>query len=429
MKREKILLISHNFSPEPTGIGKYNGEMIEWLAKNGYDCTVITTFPYYPQWKVQAPYSNRWYKKEIIDYPDSDAKVTVYRCPSYIPTRPTGKRRMVQDISFWFFKSWVIFKLLLSSKKFDLIITVAPPFHLAYLGLMVKNYSGGKLLYHIQDMQIEAAQDLGMLSSNKLLDKLYEIEYNLLSKVDYISTISEGMVDKVKAKVDKDVLLFPNWADTSYFFPISEKDKIKLKWGYQPNDLIVLYSGAIGEKQGLENVIFAAEILKQETQVKFIICGSGPYKERLIEIAREKGLSNINFVPVQGKESFNEFLNLADVHLVLQKANASDLVMPSKLTTILAVGGTCIVTCLAGSSLYNIVNKYDLGYIIEPENFEILADKVLQLRYNKEETIRKCNNARQYALKYLNIDNVMGILIDQVVNKSPVFELDLPKNN
>jgi colanic acid biosynthesis glycosyl transferase WcaI len=418
MKNQKILLISHNFSPEPTGIGKYNGEMIDWLAKNGYDCTVITTFPYYPHWKVQKPYSNNWYKKEIVEYTEAGTAVTVYRCPSYIPAKPTGKRRMVQDLSFWFFKSWVIFKLLLSSKKFDLIITVAPPFHLAYLGLMVKNYSGGKLLYHIQDLQIEAAQDLGMLSSSKLLNKLYEIELDILSKADYISSISEGMIDKVKAKVKKDVLFFPNWADTSYFFPLTDTEALKVKWGYKPDDLVILYSGAIGEKQGLENVIFAAELLKDKQNIKFIICGSGPYKQILIDLAHEKELGNIDFLPVQEKDNFNEFLNMADLHLVLQKANASDLVMPSKLTTILAVGGTCVITCLPGTSLHNVVSKHNVGYIIDPENYHLLAQVIKEIQLNPNDTINKKANAREYALRYLNIDNVMETFVDNVFNKS-----------
>lgn len=418
MKNQNILLISHNFSPEPTGIGKYNGEMIDWLAKKGYNCTVVTTFPYYPHWKVQEPYTNNWYKKEVIDYAEAGTSVTIYRCPSYIPAKPTGKRRMVQDLSFWLFKSWIILKILLSSKKFDLIITVAPPFHLAYLGLMVKNKCGGKLLYHIQDLQIEAAQDLNMLSSKKLLDKLYDIERNILSKADYISTISEGMMEKVKAKVDKKVLFFPNWADTSYFFPLPNKETIKPRWGYKTSDLIILYSGAIGEKQGLENVIHAANLLRDQVNVKFIICGSGPYKDKLITMANEIGLNNIDFLPVQDKDKFNEFLNLADLHLVLQKANASDLVMPSKLTTILAVGGACIITCSPGTSLYDVVNKHDVGYIIEPDNYTILAETILDIQANHNVTAIKKDNAREYALKYLNIDNVMDTFTDNVLSNS-----------
>jgi colanic acid biosynthesis glycosyl transferase WcaI len=414
MKMQKVLLISHNFSPEQTGIGKYNGEMIEWLSKNNYDCTVITSFPYYPHWRVQAPYTNRWYKKETICYENTTNPITIYRCPSYIPSKPTGKRRMLQDMSFWFFKSWIVFKLLLSSKKFDLIITVAPPFHLAYLGLMVRNYSGGKMLYHIQDLQIEAAQDLGMLSSKKLLDKLYDIEYDILSKADHISSISEGMIDKIKAKIDKDVLFFPNWADTSIFFPILERQSLKVAWGYKPDDVIFLYSGAIGEKQGLENIIHAAEMLRSDNNIKFLICGSGPYRDHLIKLAKDKELININFVPVQDKEKFNEFLNLGDFHLVLQKSNAGDLVMPSKLTTILAVGGVSIVTCTPGTSLHNVLNKHDMGYIIEPDNYEILAEVIQKAKSDRVVADTKRYNARKYALEFLDINNVMNTFMDKV---------------
>jgi len=392
--------------------------MVEWLSKNNYDCTVITTFPYYPHWRVQAPYTNRWYKKEVIHNERDANPITVYRCPSYIPEKPTGKRRMVQDMSFWFFKSWIIFKLLLSSKKFDLIITVAPPFHLAYLGLMVRNFSGGKLLYHIQDLQIEAAQDLGMLSSKKLLDKLYDIEYDILSKADYISSISEGMIDKIKVKVDKEVLFFPNWADTSYFFPILDRSLLKVKWGYKPEDIIFIYSGAIGEKQGLENVIHAADLLKTDVSIKFVICGSGPYRDHLMKVTKDKGLTNINFVPVQDKDKFNEFLNLGDFHLILQKHNAGDLVMPSKLTTILAVGGASIVTCSPGTSLHNVINKHNLGYIIEPDCYKLLAEVIQKAKDDRLNADLKRSNARKYALEFLDINNVMNTFMEKVSVKS-----------
>ena len=113
----------------------------------------------------------------------------------------------------------------------------------------------------------------------------------------------------------------------------------KRRWGYQPDDIICLYSGAIGEKQGLESILNVAEKLTDRKRLKFVICGSGPYKDKLILEAKNRNLNNVNFLPVQDKEIFNEFLNMADLHLILQKANAGDLVMPSKLTTILATGG------------------------------------------------------------------------------------------
>ena len=412
---KRILLISHNYSPEPTGIGKYNGEMMEWLANKGFECTVITTFPYYPYWKVQAPYRNRWYKKEVIQYPKGNSSITIHRCPSYVPLNPTGRKRIIQDFSFWTSMFWKTFKFIMGRQKFDLIITVAPPFHLAYLGLMLKRRNGGKLLYHIQDLQIEAAQELNMLSSKKLFDRIYKIEKDILTKADYISSISEGMINKIKAKANKEVFFFPNWADTTYFFPVDARDKLKNKWGYLESDIVFLYSGAIGEKQGLENVLQTAELLLNNKHVKFIICGSGPYKEKLIQIAERKSLNNIKFLPVQEKELFNEFLNMADYHLILQKANAGDLVMPSKLTTILAVGGVSIVTTSPGTTLYNLISEHNLGYITTPEDHNSLSALINELKPGNDFETKK-ENARNYATQYLNIDSVMKDFTDHVLN-------------
>lgn len=407
MEEKRVLLISHNFSPEPIGIGKYNGEMMDWLANHGYDCTVITTFPYYPFWKVQSPYKNQWYKKETISYPASNSSIKIYRCPSYIPANPTGKQRAIQDFSYWIAKFFVVFKLIITRKKYDLIINIAPPFHLAYLGLMLRAFNGGKLLYHIQDMQIEAARDLKMFYHKNVLAGLFKIERKILMSADYVSSISVGMIDKIQSKIKKHITFFPNWVDTDFFSPLPNRELLKVKWGYKADDLIYLYSGAVGVKQGLEGILMAAERLIIHPHIKFIICASGPYKDDLAKEAKQKGLINIAFLPLQEKEVFNEFLNMADIHLVMQKATAGDLVMPSKLGTILAVGGISIITSSPGTSLYNMVVEHDLGYIVEPGNNELLVNKMLEVMADKT-LDQKRINARNYAINYLNIDKVMN---------------------
>lgn len=410
MDKKKILLISHNFSPEPIGIGKYNGEMLSWLVSRGCDCTVITTFPYYPFWKVQEPYTNHWYKKEVIHNKESGATLTIYRCPSYIPSDPTGKQRALQDFSFWVTKFFMVFKLILFKQKFDLIITIAPPFHLAYLGLMLKKFNGGKLLYHIQDMQIEAARDLKLFSKKMVLAGLFRVEHKILMSADFVSSISDGMIKKIKAKFNRDIVFFPNWVDTDYFFPLPNREKLKTKWGYKPDDIVYLYSGAVGVKQRLERILVTAEQLMHMEHIKFIICSSGPYKDQLHEQATRKHLTNISFLQVQEKDVFNEFLNMADIHLVLQIADAGDLVMPSKLTTILAVGGASIITASPGTSLYDMVHDYDFGYVVEPQdkdNQDLLTNQILQIKLDAELEAKR-ENARKYAVQYLNVDKVMN---------------------
>jgi colanic acid biosynthesis glycosyl transferase WcaI len=410
---QKILLISHNFSPEPTGIGKVNGEMMHWLAKKGFQCTVITTFPYYPYWKIQPPYKNRWFKKEVIDFPESNGSITVYRCPFYIPSIPTGKKRMLQDFSYWAFMSWIAGMFVVTKRKHDLIITIAPPVHLGYLGVLIKKWTGGKLLYHIQDMQIEAAQELNMLSNKTILNYAYKIEKKIMMSADYVSCISQGMVKKIKAKVDRDVIYFPNWVDTNAFYPLCPRNLLKENWGYQNDDIVFLYSGAIGEKQGLEDIILTADELRDNEKIKFIICGTGPYKNKLILMAQARNLSNLTFLPVQDKQVFNEFLNMADYHLILQKGSVSDLGMPSKLATILAVGGVPIVTTSPGTSLHNLIYNHDLGFVVEPDNHHLLTKLISTLKPVVCADPKR-RNARNYAERHLNIDNILKRLLVDV---------------
>lgn len=386
--------------------------MITWLVNKGYNCTVITTYPYYPYWKVQAPYKNVWYKKEEVEYKNGN-KLIIYRCPSYIPANPTGRKRMIQDFSYWTSMIWPTMKTILGNKQYDLIVTVAPPFHLAFLGLLVKRITGGKLLYHIQDLQLEAAKELNMISNVKLFHFLYNLERKVLKHADFVSSISDGMITKIKEKVDKNVISLPNWVDTAIHFQIESRSELKLKWGFKKDDFVYLYSGGIGEKQGLEAIILAAEELKNQSELRFVICGSGPYKQKLIQMAHEKQLTNVSFLPLQSEDRLNEFLNMADIHFVIQKAKAGDLVLPSKLTTILAVGGASIVTCLPNTSLYDLINNNKIGYTVVPENVDLLKAKIIETRSLNVEEIR--SNARDYALKNLNIDEIMNGFVDKLL--------------
>lgn len=411
---KRILLIGYNFAPEPTGIGKYSGEMIHWLANQGHDCTVITTYPYYPYWKVQEPYRKKrfWYTKEQTSF-DSGGKMTVYRCPMYVPEKPTGKKRMLVDLTFMESAFFQLLKLLFH-KRFDALITVAPSFQFGLLGCLYKLFKPCKTVYHIQDMQIEAAQDLKMIDSKMALDVLFKAEKFIFDNTDVVSSISEKMISKISKKAEKDVMLFPNWSDTKFFSPLPDKASLKPEFGFKTTDRVVLYSGGIGEKQGLESIIYAAEYYKTDDDTKFVICGSGPYKEKLQELVANLKLENVIFFPLQPMEKFNQFLNMADVHLVIQKAKASDLVMPSKLTTILSVGGVALVTANAGSGLYDVTKKYNMGVLVDAENQEALNAGIHQaLTSNERATLMK--NARGYAEEFLEINNVMKTFEEKVL--------------
>ncbi|WP_316786297.1 WcaI family glycosyltransferase [Pedobacter frigiditerrae] len=400
---KKILVIGINFFPELTGIGKYTGEMVHWLAEKGYETTMVTSFPYYPYWTVQQPYTGSFYKKEVL----KGGKLKVYRCPMYIPKKPTGIRRLLHEASFLISSFFVVF-LLLFKKKNELILAVAPPFHLGFLALFYRFFKGGKIVYHIQDLQVDAARELKMLP-NGLFSVLFWLERLILKKVNMVSTISEGMIKRVKAKVYREVVFFPNWVNTDSFYPLMNREELKLEWGYKIEEQIILYSGSIGEKQGLDVIVRIADGLRHLPHLKFIICGTGPYKERLIAMAVTANLSNVFFSPLQQSEVFNRFLNMADLHLVLQKGDASDLVMPSKLTTILAVGGLALVTAHESTTLFDVITQNKMGIVIQPENDVSLKQAIEQfsLATYTEQRLR----AREYASKYLNKYNILNAFL------------------
>ena len=89
----RILLHGINYSPELTGIGKYTGEMAEWLASHGHEVRVVTAPPYYPHWEIGEGYANRWIK-------ETSDSLLVYRCPLYIPLKPSGLKRLIHLASF-----------------------------------------------------------------------------------------------------------------------------------------------------------------------------------------------------------------------------------------------------------------------------------------------------------------------------------------
>ena len=409
MNPGKILLLGGNFAPEPTGIGKYNGEMMAWLADRGFECSVVTTYPYYPYWKVQEPYRAKSWFFSKERHLTTTGEITIYRCPHFVPPTPSGVKRMISDLTF-FVSAFLRVLTLLFVRKYDYIITVVPPFQLGLLGIFIKFFRGGKLIYHIQDLQIDAARDLDMIKSKSLLKAMFGIERYILRKSDYLSSISEGMIVKIMKKYHKPVLFFPNWVDTSSVFPIAERNDLKALFGFPSDRKIVLYSGAIGEKQGLEQILETAENLNSE-KVTFIIAGSGPYKEKLTALARVKGLTNVYFMPLQPKEKFNQFLNMADLHLVLQKTSANDLVMPSKLSSILAVGGLVIVTAPRKTSLYEMLTKHDMGILVEPENQLELSQAIRTAITHPFDHVRR--NAALFAYSYLSIDRILPAFLSE----------------
>ncbi|WP_031564224.1 WcaI family glycosyltransferase [Rheinheimera texasensis] len=416
----KFLLYSINHAPELTGIGKYNGEMVQALAQQGIDCLVVTAPPYYPEWQVHAGFSNAYCTEQ-------QGKVRVLRNPLYVPNKVTTLKRLVHLASFALSSFGRLLTLL--REKPDVVMLVQPTLFCAPGALIYSLLTGAKTVLHIQDFEVDAMFGLGMAGKDSLAPTpdapsqpsakkrlILGIERWLMNRFDKVSSISHSMLAKASQKgVAKDKLLFfPNWSDTGFVNPAVDSSALRAQWGYACDDKIVLYSGNIGQKQGLEIVLDAAAALADQPQVKFVIIGNGAYRDTLALEAARRGLTNVEFKPLQAWELVPQILVMTDVHLVVQKKGVADAVLPSKLTNILAAGGHALVTAEQDTELGELARRVPgIYHCIEPEDSNAFING---LRQCLAQDTRSTNTiARQYAVDHINSEQVLSRFAQDLV--------------
>ena len=397
----KILIHSINYFPELTGIGKYSGEMAEWLSSRGHEIRVVAAPPYYPEWKVGRDYSGARYSREAI------RGVNVFRCPLWVPKKPSGLKRIIHLASFALSSLPVMLGQVFW--KPDIVFVVEPPLFCLPGAWLVARLSGAKAWLHVQDFEVDAAFDLGILPAGKIRNIVLFTERFMMRRFDRVSTISTKMMEKLEKKgvIRNKTSLFPNWVDTEAIFP-REASAMRKELRIPEEEIVCLYSGNMGEKQGLEILIEAARLLKEEKSIRFVLCGDGSARERLYGSAND--LSNIVWLPLQPLEKLNDLLNMADIHLLPQRADAADLVMPSKLAGMLASGKPILATARAGTEIAQALEK--CGKLVEPGDARGLADAIFQLAGNMPLRKSLGERARNHAVEHLDRDVVLSAFED-----------------
>jgi colanic acid biosynthesis glycosyl transferase WcaI len=369
----RILIHGLNFAPELTGIGKYTGELASFLAAQGHLVHAVTTPPYYPQWRISPGYSGWVYRTEQWQ------GVSITRCPLWVPRKPSGIKRVLYLASF----ALTSFPVLINEVRWkpEIWINIVPAIASAPFSLTAARLAGSKTWLHVQDFELDAAVKLKMLPKSSFILRLTQrIESACLRRFDRVSTISQRMLEHLwqKGVPPGKTVLLPNWVDVKTIYPSSQPSPLRDLLGLGSDECLVLYAGNMGEKQGLEVLIKAACMLQNENKITFVLCGEGAVLDLLVEKA--KGLPNVRFLPLQPIEKLNDLLNAADIHVLLQRANAADLVMPSKLSGMLASGRPVIAAARPGTELFQIVSQ--VGVTVPPEDVEALVKAILELQKN-----------------------------------------------
>jgi colanic acid biosynthesis glycosyl transferase WcaI len=392
----RILVYGLNHAPEPTGVGRYTGDMVAWLAERGHEVRVVTAYPYYPAWRVAPGYRAGRYGREVVD------GVPVRRCPIWVPKTPTTAKRMLH-LALFAATSLPVVAWTAWRWRPDLVWTTEPTSFGLPGALLAARLGRARSWLHVQDIELGAAVRLGMIRNLWLQKRILATYRFLLRRFAVVSTISPSMACELAGFGAPETVFFPNWVDVEAIRPGVATDRLRAELGLPPTGLIALYSGNMGEKQGVETLVAAAKALRDRPDVHFLLCGEGAARARLE--AEAAGLANVSLRPLQPLERFNELLNLADIHLLPQRRGTTLFAMPSKLGGMLASGRAIVAQADPGSAFADFVA--DCALVVPTEDAAATAEAIRRLADDAALRARLGEAGRRRAVARLSRDAIL----------------------
>lgn len=386
----RICVLGINYWPETFGIAPFTTGRCEYLAAAGHEVTVCTSFPYYPEWKVRPEYAGRWYAREHRH------RVEILRVRQYVPSRPSTPRRMVHEASYVASAAFVA----LAQRKPDVVLAVSPPLALGLAAVMLNRIWGVPYVFHVEDLQPDAASDLGMMKSGTLLRLLFRVERAAYDNAALVSTLTDGMRRRVLAKgvPAREVEVFPQWAAPDLFTTGNDGRGEAFRREHGLDDkLLVVHAGNMGVKQGLEVVLGAAELSRDDPRVAYLLAGDGAARAGLQEHARRRSLANVKFLPPQYGDAFGSLLEASDICLITQQRSVSDIVFPSKIPQLMAAAKALIASVSPTSEVGSVITEASAGLVVAPEDPVALWEGIRALRQDNLALRTAGQRARSYA--------------------------------
>ncbi|MXP47735.1 WcaI family glycosyltransferase [Altererythrobacter luteolus] len=369
-----ILIFGLNYAPEEIGIGPYTSNLAEFMLSRGHEVSVIAGNPYYPEWRLGAGYKQEL-SEEMVN------GVRVCRVPHFIPVKPTGSMRVAHHLSFA--RNALRQARMVSAA--DLVLAIAPSLIAAPIALRTAKRFDAVSWLHIQDFEVEAALATGLLSKGPLAKLAKSFERSVVSRFDRVSSISAAMTRKAcdKGADPASTIELRNWSEPG--LKIDQKAGAELRARLRiPEGRIALYSGNLSLKQGSGLIAEAAQSLARRQDIQFVIRGAGSARPDLERAART--LPNLHVHDLVLRSELGALLSMADIHLLTQIASAADLVLPSKLTNMLASGRPVIATAASGTALAEEIEG--CGIAVPPGNGGAFAAAIEQLVDSPEELER-----------------------------------------
>jgi len=403
--KKKLTIIGINYYPEDTAIGLYTSQLAEYFNDENIEVSILTGFPYYPSWEINEIYKNKsWFYQENIN------GIQVFRYKQYVPKTPTFFKRIIHLLDFTFGTFINLFKI----KEADVVLCIVPFTSTIFLGKILSKLKKAKLWVHIQDFEFDAASDSDLTEKKSktsvFFKTLFWIEEKLLKSADIRSTISLSMLRKLESKsFDKRSVLLPNWVDVDNINPEQAKTHRYLN----SKAFKILYSGNIGEKQDWNFFLEFAKSVRLNLNIEIIIIGDGSKRAWL-----EKKIIDFNNVVLHSPVAYNELSDLlcsADLHILFQKVDVIDTVMPSKILAMMASQKPSLITGSLNSEVATIIEKSKSGAYFYSKDLSKVTEFVESLEKDKILGKEYGINARKYVSEHFSKVEVLKQFKETIV--------------
>ncbi len=346
----RLLVYALNFAPEPTGCGRYTGALVDYLCQRGHEVTVITAPPYYPAWRVKLPFRSDRYTYQA----GAPGRPSILRCPLWVPNKISGLKRLLHLMTFAL-SSALLALVMARRRRVDVVLAIEPTFMIAPIALLAAKLAGARAAWHVQDLEIEAAQRMRQVPAPLLKHIAQPIYRAVLAHFDQLSTISRSMLVALRklGVTSGDLALLPNGVAIDPKPPSADTATPRKLFDLPDDACIVLYAGSLGAKQQPAGMIALADRLRMRADILLLIVGIGPAAQQIEDAAAAR--DNLRYLPLQPEQRFAALMASADMHFLPQQTGADSFALPSKLACMLASGRPVVAQTAPGSEVSHMV--------------------------------------------------------------------------
>jgi colanic acid biosynthesis glycosyl transferase WcaI len=396
-------------------------ELSQHWVKGGHDVTVLTGFPNHPDGVLKEEYRRHFWR---FLFRERMHRVNIVRTWLLPISLRTAFGRLLNYSSF--FASASIAGLFL--RKPDIVIASSPQLLVGLAGWWIARIKRVPFVFEVRDLWPESLVAVGASSANSAIYRFLErIAAFLYRRADRIVVVTPAFRDHLVRRWQvppEKICVVPNGVETEIFRPQAASAPPRRELNAK-GEFVVSFIGTVGLAHGLDTLVAAAEKLQAtEPSIQFLVVGEGADRERIVELAKEKGISNIRFVPQQPREKIPEYVAASDTCLVLlKKSEVFETVIPTKMLEFMSCARPVILGVKGQAR--EIMERARAGICIEPEDAEALCDAILKLRNDANLRSVLGQNGRDYILRNFSRDSTATeylLILNEMLGNMNILE-------